>query len=73
MAGERRALLIATDSYTDPALTKLGAPTGDVRAPAEVLGDPEIGGFDVRELLNQPTEAVKQEIEGFFGDAPSPA
>jgi WD40 repeat protein len=69
MAAERRALLIATDSYGDPGLTRLRAPTGDVRGLAEVLGDRAIGGFDVRELVNRPTEVIKQGIEGFFRES----
>jgi hypothetical protein len=32
MGGERLALLVGTDAYTDPGLTRLRAPTGDVRA-----------------------------------------
>lgn len=67
MAGERRALLIATDRYADAGLTKLRAPTGDVHALAEVLGNPAIGDFDVRApLVNRPTDEIKQEVEGFF-------
>ena len=69
MAGERRALLIATDAYTDPGLTRLRAPTGDVRALADVLADPSIGGFYVRQLLNRATDETKQEVEGFFDEA----
>jgi uncharacterized caspase-like protein len=69
MAGERRALLIATDTYTDPRLTKLRAPTGDVRALGDVLADQSIGGFDVQHLINRVTDEVKQEVEGFFAEA----
>jgi hypothetical protein len=69
MAGERRALLVATDAYTDPGLTKLRAPAGGVRALADVLADDSIGGFDVRQLINPATDEVKQDIEGFFDDA----
>jgi hypothetical protein len=69
MGGERRALLLATDAYTDARLTRLRSPTGDVRALAAVLADPAIGGFDVHELVNRPTDEIKQEMEGFFDDA----
>jgi hypothetical protein len=69
MAGERRAMLIATDAYTDPGLSELRAPTGDVRALAEVLADKLIGGFDVEQLINRTTDEVKQEVEGFFDEA----
>src|SRR3954469_5165818 len=69
MAGEGRALLVATDAYMDPGLTRLQAPTGDAHALAEVLADPAIGGFAVQHLINRPTDEVAEEIEGFFGDA----
>ena len=39
-----------------------------MRALAAVLGDEAIGGFEVRELIDRPTEELKQEIEAFFGD-----
>src|SRR4051794_31964919 len=69
MAGDRRALLIVSDAYTDPALTKLRAPTGDGRALAEALADASIGDFEVRQLINRTTEEIREEIEGFFEDA----
>lgn len=69
MAGERRALLVATDTYTDPGLTQLRAPTGDVEALSSVLEDPAIGGFTVKRVFNAPAVDVKQEIEGFFDEA----
>jgi DNA segregation ATPase FtsK/SpoIIIE, S-DNA-T family len=69
MAGERHALLVATDTYIDPGLNELRAPAGDVCALGDVLGDASIGAFDVRQLINRSTDHVKQEIEGFFEDA----
>jgi hypothetical protein len=62
MAGERRALLVATDTYTDPGLTQLRAPTGDVEALSRVLEDPAIGGFTVKRVFNAPAVDVKQEL-----------
>jgi molecular chaperone DnaJ len=66
-AGRRRALLIATATYSDSGLAALRAPTGDVAALAGVLGDEAIGGFEVRELIDRPTEELRGEIEEFFG------
>src|SRR5215208_4228862 len=63
----RLALLVATGTYSDPALSALRAPTGDVRSLAAVLRDEAIGGFEVRELIDRPTEELKKEIEAFFG------
>src|ERR671933_15948 len=65
--GRRLALLVATATYTDPALAALRAPAGDVRSLATVLGDERIGGFAVRELIDRPTEELKREIEAFCG------
>jgi hypothetical protein len=65
--GRRLALLVATASYSDPGLAALRAPTGDVASLAAVLGDESIGGFDVRELIDQPAEELRKEIETFFG------
>ena len=69
MAGNRRALLVATDEYADPGLARLRAPAGDVRALAEVLADQSIGAFEVHPLINRATDDVKQEVEGFFDEA----
>jgi molecular chaperone DnaJ len=66
-AGGRQALLIATATYSDLGLVALPGPTGDVAALAGVLGDEAIGGFEVRELIDRPTEELRGEIEEFFG------
>lgn len=65
----RRALLLATTAYSDPGLAALRALAGDVDALADVLADGSIGEFEVTRLVDRATEDVKQEIEGFFGDA----
>ena len=67
--GARRALLVAAATYADPGLASLRAPIGDVEALASVLEDPTLGAFELRRLVNQPTELIKREIEGFFDDA----
>jgi hypothetical protein len=66
LSSRRRALLVATGRYGDPALAALRAPTGDVAALAAVLGDAEVGGFEVQQLIDRPTEELRQEIETFF-------
>ena len=67
--GARRALLVAAATYADPGLASLRAPIGDVEGLASVLEDPTLGAFELRRLVNQPTELIKREIEGFFDDA----
>lgn len=67
MTGKRVALIIATDTYEDKDLRKLISPAQDVEALAQVLKDPNIGGFDIRTpLINKPSYEVNTEIEEFF-------
>ena len=40
---------------------------------AEVLANPEIGGFDVDVLLDKPEHAVRRRLATFFAAATSPA
>ncbi|MFI7627270.1 caspase, EACC1-associated type [Microbispora rosea] len=67
-AGTRSALIVAGDEYRDPGLRRLRAPARDAEALARVLGDPAIGGFHVRTLLNEPTHVVSEMVEEFFTD-----
>jgi uncharacterized RDD family membrane protein YckC len=66
--GTRSALIVASDDYADPGLRRLRAPASDARALAAVLRDPNIGGFDVRTLLNQPAYEVNEAVEEFFDE-----
>jgi hypothetical protein len=68
MDGNRIALIVASDSYTDPGLQRLRAPASDAQALAGVLRDPDIGGFEVRTLLNEPAHEVTLAVEEFFAD-----
>ncbi|MFD5794836.1 caspase family protein, partial [Streptomyces diastatochromogenes] len=62
----RLALLIATYEHEDPGLRRLTAPAHDVEALAAVLRDPEIAGFDVRTLVNEPHHRVGEAVAGLF-------
>jgi uncharacterized RDD family membrane protein YckC len=66
--GTRSALIVASDAYTDPGLRRLRAPASDAQALAGVLRDPQIGGFEVRTLLNEPAHEVNLAVEEFFAD-----
>jgi DNA-binding beta-propeller fold protein YncE len=68
VTGQRMALIIASDDYTDPGLKRLRAPASDAQALAAVLQDPEIGDFDARTLLNDPAHEVNLALEEFFAD-----
>ncbi|OXY99186.1 hypothetical protein BEK98_04270 [Streptomyces diastatochromogenes] len=60
------ALLIATYEHEDPGLRRLTAPAHDVEALAAVLRDPEIAGFDVRTLVNEPHHRVGEAVADLF-------
>jgi ABC-type amino acid transport substrate-binding protein len=66
--GTRSALIVASDEYSDPGLRRLRAPASDAQALTAVLQDPEIGGFQVRTLLNEPAYVISEAIEDFFAD-----
>src|SRR6266545_458610 len=64
----RSALIVASDTYDDPGLRQLRAPGADARALARVLGDPQIGGFEVTTVVNRPAHEVNLAVEDFFAD-----
>jgi hypothetical protein len=66
--GTRSALTVAGDDYQDPGLRRPPAPATDAQALARVLRDPDIGGFEVRTLLNQPAQEVELAAAEFFAD-----
>ncbi|MFJ9543901.1 tetratricopeptide repeat protein, partial [Streptomyces sp. NPDC101225] len=66
--GRRLALLIATYAYQDEGLRQLTAPGHDAEALAEVLSAPDIAGFKVRILVNEPHHRVGAALGEFFHD-----
>ena len=68
MAGARSALIVATHVYDDPRLAGLRAPEHDAEALADVLGDPDIGAFEVTTVLNRPWHEVSRAVAQFFRD-----
>ena len=69
MEGARLALLVATHDYQDVSLRKLRAPARDAEEFARVLHDPQIGGFDVVTVINEPSYQVRRKIQGFLASA----
>ena len=64
---QKLALIIGNSQYEDENLAHLMTPDADVTALAEVLRNPEIGGFDeVTTLVNQPTTAIRRGVSRFF-------
>ncbi|MEU5843030.1 caspase family protein [Rhodococcus sp. NPDC047139] len=68
VTGRRSALIVACADYQDSGLQRLRAPAQDAEALASVLKDPQIGGFDVRMLLDEPAHVVSEGVEEFFAD-----
>ncbi|MFJ3306431.1 pentapeptide repeat-containing protein [Streptomyces sp. NPDC086549] len=66
--GGRYALLIATDRYDEPGLSRLRSPGRDAAGMAEVLRDPNIGDFQVDTVLDGRHHEVNRSMERFFLD-----
>ncbi len=66
LPGPRLALVVATNTYTDPGLTQLRAPARDADDLTQVLADPGIGGFAVTTVIDQPAHQVRLAIEDFL-------
>lgn len=68
MDGQRLALIVAVDQYDNAGLSQLVAPTADAEALADVLSDPELGGFDVDILHNANSSTICERIDGMLGE-----
>jgi len=64
----RYALIVATDAYADPRLSRLRSPARDATALADVLRDPEIGEFEVSLAVNETDAVLRRRIATFFSD-----
>jgi len=67
--GNRGALLIGTGRYDHPELADLLSPAEDCNQLAEVLRDPEIGAFEVQQLVDADLSILMRSMEQFFGSA----
>ena len=65
----RLALIVASSEYRDPTLKQLRAPGRDACDLAEVLGDSAIGMFEVRTLIDTPTDQLMRDIARFCNQA----
>jgi serine/threonine protein phosphatase PrpC len=66
LPGPRLALVVATNTYTDPGLRQLRAPARDADDLTHVLADPGIGGFAVSTVIDQPSHQIRLAIEDFL-------
>ncbi|WP_007026635.1 caspase family protein [Saccharomonospora iraqiensis] len=62
------ALLIGNGTYTDPTLRRLRSPAQDVDALAAVLGDPDVGDYSVRTLVDTTAAELASATRNFFAD-----
>ena len=69
MSDQRKALIVANDQYEQEALRNLLAPAADAEALRRVLGDPQIGGFAVQVVHNEPSYVIQAQIEDLFSDS----
>jgi hypothetical protein len=66
----RRALLIATDTYSDHTFRQLRTPRADAEALAALLADEKIGGYEVLPIVhNGEASVVSLAVEDFLADA----
>ena len=67
--GERRlALVVATQTYIDPSLRQLRAPARDVEDLSELLGEPDVGAFEVVTVIDRAAHEIRLAIEDFLVD-----
>lgn len=67
--GRRQALIISNSEYSDPILARLIKHPANVHRLVDVLGDPEIGGFDdVTTLVDETADNIRRSIAHFFAE-----
>ena len=67
MVSRKFALIIGNSEYEDKSLAELLKPSADAKALAEIIRDPEIGGFDeVTVLVDQPATTIRRAVSSFF-------
>ncbi|MEV0790936.1 caspase family protein [Kribbella sp. NPDC050459] len=62
------ALLVAVGQFDDPGLTQLRAPATDAAALAGLLGDPDVGGYEVTVLQDPTIDRLNRALEAFYRD-----
>lgn len=65
----KRALIIANSQYDEEHFAELPAATADASALAEVLGNPDIGGFEVDTLVDVKQRPALRALESLFAQA----
>jgi YVTN family beta-propeller protein len=68
VGGRRLALVITVDRYDNPGLRELAAPAADAQGLADVLGDPDLGGFELEFLHNPTSWTTNEKVDGLLAD-----
>ncbi|MCW2849709.1 MAG: caspase family protein [Marmoricola sp.] len=66
-AARRTALVVAVSEYTDTTLRQLRSPAGDAADFGQVLGRPDLGGFEVTTVLDGRAHEIRLAVEEFLG------
>ena len=65
-AARRAALVLAVSEYSDTMLRQLRSPAGDAAEFGQVLGSPDLGGFDVTTVLDGRAHEIRLAVEEFL-------
>ncbi|MFC9612335.1 caspase family protein [Streptomyces sp. NPDC056938] len=65
----KRALILVNQHYSDPRFTELPGASADAEQLKDVLGNPEIGGFEVMPDPGKTARAWNSAIQRFFAGA----
>lgn len=68
MTLHRFALIVAVGSYDNVMLKSLPSTAQDAIDLSSVLGDPEIGDFEIQILSNEPSHKIIEAAENFVSD-----
>lgn len=63
---KRTALLIQNTAFSDAAIADLPASSIDLQALAEVLTDPNGGGYQVKTLVDRPQQELREELARLY-------
>jgi hypothetical protein len=66
VAERRRALIVAVDQYDQLSLQRLSSPAADAEALAGVLGDQDLGGFEVDIVHNLTSWVAAERVEAML-------
>src|SRR5829696_4487889 len=65
-AARRAALVLAVSEYADTMLRQLRSPAGDAEEFGQVLGSPDLGGFEVTTVLDGRAYEIRLAVEEFL-------